>query len=429
MCELQKFSRVRNQWEPVDCPADLANNILGAGDWEHFRPLEAIATAPFLRSDLTVCDIPGYDEASRVFFAPNADFPPIPARPTKDDALAALNRLAEPFKQFPYAGVSEAAFLSHVLAAAGRHAIETQPVYVYTATLGATGKTLLASMANRIAEGVEPGVHPYTDDSEELRKVLMAALIAGDSMVMLDNVPGGAKVRAPVLCGFATAAVYTDRKLGVSESPSLTNHCGAVLTGNNITPAGDLARRAVVIRLDVDAETARGRVFEIQNLKAHVLAHRPQLLIDALTVIVAFARASDSGGLPKPLESFEQWSRVARDPLAWLGRGDAVETQQLETEDELGPLTDAFKRLTAWPDFAIGKDFAARDVAKLCSRFEGEDLRAAVEVAGCSDATSPLKVGCWLREYRDRVAGGIKLVQAGVNVGQVKWKFREAEYR
>jgi putative DNA primase/helicase len=422
--EFQKFSRTRNQWEPTDCPADLALNILHAGDWEHFRALEALATAPFLRSDLTVCDAPGYDAASRVFYAPNGEFPPVPTRPSKDDAVAALERLSEPFKQFPFAGVSEAAFLCHVLAAAGRHAIDTMPVFAYTAPIVATGKTLLATMANRISDGVEPGVHPYTDVSEELRKVLMSALLAGDSTVLLDNVPNGSKVRSPILCGFVTAAVYTDRKLGVSESPSLPNRCGVVLTGNNITPAGDLARRCLIVRLDFDAETARGRQFEIPNLKAYVSAHRPQLLVDAVTIILAFAQASDTGKLPNPLDSFEAFSRVARDPLVWLGRGDAVETQLLETEDELNPLREAFDKLTASPEFAVGKQFAARDVAKICYAFAGEDLRAAIEAAGCSDASDARKVGYWLREHRDRVAGGRKLTSPGSTGGMTRWTFR-----
>jgi hypothetical protein len=422
LAEFQRYSGREKKWNPTDCPRDLVQNILVAGDWEHFRPLEAIATAPFLRADLTVCDTPGYDPASCVFYAPNALFPSIPAKPGKDDAVAALERLSEPFKQFPYAGVSEAAFLSHVLAAVGRHAINTMPVFAYTAPLVASGKTLLAGMPSRIADGVEPGLHPYTDEAEEIRKVLMSALLAGDPGVLFDNVPNGTKVRSPVLCGFVTAAVYSDRRLGVSESVTLPNRCNVVLTGNNVTPAGDFARRCLVVRLDVDAESARGREFEIQNLQAHVLAHRPQLLVDALTIVLAYAQTGLPGPIPKPLESFETWSRIARDPLVWLGKGDAVETQQLETEDELAPLKEAFERIGGQP--TLSSTFAARDIATLAGRFEGTELKAAIEGAGCSDATSPLKVGYWLREFRDRVASDRKLVQVGNSGGKAQWRLR-----
>jgi hypothetical protein len=259
-----------------------------------------------------------------------------------------------------------------------------------------------------------------------MRKVLLSALIAGDSMLLLDNVPNGAKVRSAVLCGFTTAALYSDRILGASETVTLPNRCGVLLTGNNITAAGDLARRCLVVRLDVDAETARGRSFAIPNLKAYVAAHRPQLLVDALTVLVAYAQTEYAAGLPMPLESFEQFSRIARDPLVWLDVGDAVETQTLETEDELAPLREAFSRLTQHPSIG-SKSFAARDIAKECDGFVGQEFRTVIEAAGCSDASSAVKVGYWLREHRDRVAAGHKLVTEGNSHGVARWRLKESK--
>ena len=424
LAEFQKFSSREKIWRTVDCPADLCRNILLVGDWKHFPALEGIATAPFLRPDLTVCDSPGYDAASAVYYAPTAQFPAIPTNPSKDDAWAALERLREPFKEFPFAEGAEAAFLAHVLASVARHSIDTMPVFAYTAPLVASGKSLLASMASRIANGIEPGVRPYTDDSEEMRKVLLSALIAGDSMILLDNVPNGAKVRSPVLCGFTTAALYSDRILGASETVTLPNRCGVLLTGNNITAAGDLARRCLVVRLDVDAETARGRSFTIPDLKTYVAIHRPQLLVDALTVLLAYARTEYAAGMPKALESFEQFSRIARDPLVWLDVGDAVDTQQIETEDELAPLRAAFERLAAHPVFGF-KEFAARDIARECEQFMGTELKALIEAAGCSEAASAVKLGYWLREHRDRVAAGRKLIQAGAHAGSARWRLRQ----
>lgn len=424
--EFQRWSQTRRQFEATHCPGELVRNILEAGDWQHFRALEGLATAPFLRADGTVCDTPGFDPASRVFYAPNAEFPPVPPEPNGDDADGALERLLEPFSEFPFAtDEARAAFLSHILAAVARHAIDKRPVMAYTAPLVASGKTLLAGMPSRIADGTEPAERPYSDDSEEMRKVLMAALLAGDSTILLDNVPNGTKVRSAVLCGFATAAVYSDRKLGASESPSLPNRCAVVLTGNNITPASDLARRTLVVRLDVQAETARGRQFKIADLGAYVAKHRPRLLVDALTVIRAHVLAGSPSKL-RPLESFERWSRFARDPVAWIGYGDAVGTQQLETEDELAPLREAFSRLAGHPNFGR-KTFAARDVARECGHLTAEDLRAAIEAAGCSDATSAVKVGYWLREHRDRIAAQCKLVHCGTPHGSAQWQLRVAK--
>lgn len=407
---------------PVDCPPSLAKNILLAGDWRSFRPLDGIATAPFLRPNLTLCDTPGYDITSRIFYAPNAKFLPLPTHITKDAAVAALHRVQEPFEQFPFSSPeAKAAFLSHLLAAAARHAIDTMPVMTYTAPIVASGKTLLAGMASEIADGIESALRPFTDEQEELRKVLMSVLLAGDRTIVFDNVPNGAKVKSPILCGFVTAASYSDRKLGVSESPRLPNRSSVVLTGNNISPAGDLARRSIVVRLDANSDTARGRTFRIPNLKEYVRRHRTELLRDALIVILGYIEA----GLPMrghSLESFERWSHVARDPLLWLGHADPVDTQQLETDDELGPLIEAFEILSKWPHSS--ESFRAGQLASICGEFAGNTLRETLQAADCGDATDAKKVGYWLREHRDRVAGRWKLVKDGESHGTARWRLK-----
>jgi putative DNA primase/helicase len=420
--EFQRWSQGRERFEPRDCPPDLVRNILEAGDWQHFRQLEGIATAPFVRADGSICDVPGYDAASRVYYAPNAEFPPIPTEPTADDADGAMERLLEPFCEFPFATTeARAAFATHILAAVARHAIDTRPAIAYTAPMPATGKTLAAAMPNLIADGTAPGTRPFPEAEEELRKVLMSALLASDSTVLLDNLPNGAKVRSPMLCVFLTGATYTDRKLGVSESPTLPNRCQVLLTGNNVTPTSDLARRTLVVRLDVEAESARGRQFRIADLKAYVREHRPRLLVDALTVIRAHVLAGSPSTL-RPLDSFERWSRLARDPVAWLGYGDAVGTQALETDDEIAPLKQAFEQLAARETFR--RPFRMRDVIAACEFVSGEDLRSAIESSGCSDATAAKPVTYWLREHRDRVAGGWKLVKAGEHAGSARWQLR-----
>jgi len=421
LADFRKFSRTRGQWEAADCPKDMANHILIAGNSPHFVLLSAISTAPFLREDLTICSTPGYDSASGVFYAPNANFPPIPEFPKKDDADAAIERLYQPFSQFPYANdASRAAFLSHILTQVACHAIDTRPVGVYSAPNTGTGKSLLPTCIGLIANGVEPALRAYTNVPEEMRKVLFSLLLAGDSMIHLDNVPSGSKVRSPALCAFVTANIYGDRKLGVSESPSLPNRCSVALTGNNITPAGDFARRATIIRMDVNAETTRGRTFEIPNLKAYVLANRPRMLVDALIVIRAYSLASDPVSL-LPLPSFETWSRVARDPIAWLGYGDAVESQDLETDDDIAPLRAAFTGLAE--SFAFGAtEFVSSDVAIHCSQSDGYTLKSLLQAAGCSDATDPLRVGYWLSAYKDRVAADLKLKKVGTTSGSARWK-------
>jgi putative DNA primase/helicase len=406
-----KFDKRSCEWEPKDCPKELADNIGDQASWSSFRHLVAITSAPFLRpEDMSVCAVPGYDSSTAIYYQPTVEFPSILAAPTRDDALHALNRLWEPFAEFPFSTpYSAAALLAHVITSVVRPSFGTCPIFVYNATIAATGKTLLASLPSLIATGVEPALSPYTE-KEELRKVLFASLLAGDAALTLDNVPNGTKVRAPALALFATSSVYSDRVLGVSETRKLPNRCTVTLTGNNITPMSDLARRSLVVRLDVNAESARGRKFRIKHPRRFVVERRAQFIVDVLTIVRAYALA----GRPEvahPLESFEDWSAIARDPLIWLGVADAVATQQDETDDEVAPVEDVLAAIAG--TIGVGKPFTAANLANTVLLAPGGALREALTTAGCAEPHNPMKVGYWLREYRGRVGGGFKLERSG----------------
>lgn len=404
-----KHDARRKEWRPRDCPKDLAANIIGQASWHSFQSLLAIASAPFLRTDMSVCEQPGYDTASQIYYSPSASFPPIPATPSRDDALAAASRLFAPFCEFPFeSNAALSVFFAHVFTACVRAVLDKSPVFFYTAPAPATGKTLLSSMAGLIATGTVPALATWADSAEELRKLLLSCLLAGDAALTFDNVPNGAKIRSPQLCAFLTAETWSDRVLGASEVIKLPNRCLVTMTGNNVTPSSDLARRALVCRLDPNAESARNRDFKIHNLGTHVREHRPQLYVDVLTIMRAYVLAG-SPSQARPLESFEQWSRIVRDPLLWLGMADPVESQSTETDDEIAPLRAAFAAMAGATE-QVGREFTASQLAVLamgigCAVGLGDALRE----AGCSEPTSAHKLGYWLRDRRGRIAGGWKL--------------------
>ena len=90
LCDFKKYVATRDQWESVAPPAEHVSAMLGLGSWSTLRPLDAIARAPFLREDGSICDVAGYDTLSRTLYVPSIEFPPIPENPTREDALAAL---------------------------------------------------------------------------------------------------------------------------------------------------------------------------------------------------------------------------------------------------------------------------------------------------------------------------------------------------
>jgi putative DNA primase/helicase len=430
LADIQKYSKTEEEWRPIDCPKDLAVNILDQRDWPKLRALEAISRAPFLRNDKTVCETPGYDASSGVMYIPNSVFPALPAAPTRDDALTALDALAAPFTEFPYATAgARSAFIAHILTEVARVALDAAPMFWYSAPSAGTGKTLLSKMAAIITHGSEVSLRPWVDDNEEIRKVIFASLLAGDRSIGFDNVPNGAKIRSSMLCALLTSGnTYQDRRLGASEVVTVKNKATCFASGNNITPVSDMARRSLIIRLDADvtSKELRKRSFSIMNLESYVKLHRPQLLVHALTVIRAYFAADSRVGVT-PLPSFERWSEFVREPLLWLGLADPIDTQEEETDDELDSTAAAFSTLATMTSIGAGREFYAKQVVDaICSMFDtdGAALNALIS-AGCGDPTNPNKVGYWLRDKRDVIAGGYKLERGRrTTVGGQTWVFR-----
>jgi hypothetical protein len=422
LARFQAHRRKGNVW--IDCPKDLAINIAGQGDWPTLRTLKTIARAPFVRSDGSICETPGYDPPSSVFYAPNDNFPSIPLNPTADDASRALAMLRLPFDQFPFAtDAAVSSLLAHILTEIARPAVNLSPAFFYTAPTPGIGKSLLSEISSRIVHGCGPALRPWVESGEELRKGLFSSLLAGDRTIGFDNLPNGTKVRSPILCGFITAETYSDRRLGASDVRAVPNRSVVFLTGNNLTPAGDLARRSIVIRLDANTADLRSRRFRITDLREYVACNRPSLLVAGLTIIRAYLVANAHSVKP-PLPSFENWSRFVRDPLLWLGMADPVDTQDDETEDETAPLADAFRLIAQGPG-AAGSEFMASDLANLCAMVTTSDpFFVAIGAAGCSDPADHQRVGYWLREKRDRIADGYKLERGREAAGGRKWRLR-----
>jgi acyl-CoA reductase-like NAD-dependent aldehyde dehydrogenase len=85
--------------------------VLERGSWP-VRRIEGIVMAPVLRPDGSVLQTPGYDEQTRLVYVPGREYPAVPDRPTKDDALDAAARLIEVVK---VVDLTEAAFTEREL--------------------------------------------------------------------------------------------------------------------------------------------------------------------------------------------------------------------------------------------------------------------------------------------------------------------------
>ena len=90
-----------------------------------------------------------------------------------------------------------------------------------------------------------------------------------------------------------------------SRNVSVNTNVLLTATGNNLSFAGDMTRRALLCRMDARMENPEGRSFE-KDLRSWVPEHRGQLVAAGLTILRAFVAAGRPGlaKLP-PFGSFE----------------------------------------------------------------------------------------------------------------------------
>jgi putative DNA primase/helicase len=406
-----RYDSVAKDWISTDCKHDLAKTLENGTDDFTFKHLSALSNVPFLREDGSVCEVLGYDEATGVFFAPSMQFPQLSKHPDFAEARAALDQIINLVRQFPFANkVSLSVFLADVLTGLARPTLPKSPMVLYTANMAGSGKTLLASIANLIAYGHATN-HPWPNSNEdELRKVLTSVLMAGDPVIVFDNLPNGATVKSAALAQFVTSEEYADRKLGESERLKFINRTRIVLTGNNVTLASDNARRTLVCGLVLDVESLRDRKiqFDYPSLADHIKRNRAKLIMSGLTVLRAYAMHASRLSI-QPLDSFEDWSLRVREALIWLGEEDPVAAVEYDNDGsgELGWAFQAIQKAVAESDKNGMKDFMASDLAfwvqcdpALCD---------ALSLAGCREPDNSTKVGYWLRQYKNRRAGGYLL--------------------
>jgi hypothetical protein len=397
----------------VDCPERLARTMAdGAADGA-YRHLAGVARAPFMREDGTICAINGYDSLTGLWVDMTIVPPVIAEKPTEADAIAAARQLLNLVSDFPFSTkVSRGAWLADLIGAVLRSNLPTMPAAVYTAPMPGTGKSLLAKLVDLIAYGFSY-FDKWPSTEEELGKKLTSSLDAGDAVISFDNVPNGAGIHSANLAQFLTTEYYQDRRLGATERIRYANRIRVVLTGNNITLTNDCARRGIVIELDLNAETPRGREFEIDDIASHVINRRGELLGHVLTIARAYRLASQKHDI-RFLESFEKWSAVVQGAVVWLsqadeslGLADPVEAVQFD-EGGVGLLGHVFSQLDSamtLPESTFWK--VSEIVAMLTMKPELVGLLTELD---CNDPKSAKSLGHWLKSNRNRVAGGFKLV-------------------
>jgi hypothetical protein len=409
----------------VDCPSRVAAAYLSRVGFWRLPSLFGIVGAPIMRPDGTVLCRAGYDPATGLLLT--EDWPELDGNPTRDDALAALRELDEPFSEFPFVGPEDrSTFLAAMLTAIQRRLLSSAPLFGFKAPTQRTGKSLLAECVAITATGLPAPAMAVSGEREEMRKAVTAALREGHMIVNLDNIE--LPLRSPDLSRAITQGEYADRLLGENRILHLPTNVLWTATGNNLAFRGDLAVRALLCRLDARMERPEERHFKIDDLKQYVTDHRRALVNAAITILRAYVVAGRPHQRLKPWGGFNEWSQTIRAALVWLGIADPCNTRQHVIEDD-PDREQAAVVLSAWHSGLGSDSVQISTVVERATTDRGLNA-ALLAVAASKDHTNsldPRRLSWWCREWRDQVVGGLTLVK-GKNYGKsATWKVENAQ--
>jgi hypothetical protein len=407
---------------PAHPPQWLSPAIHSRRNWPELRQLTAISDAPILRSDGTIHQSPGYDARTGVLYEPSISFPKISGSISRQDAIRHVESLYEVVKDFRFEkDIHRSAWLAGLLTPLARHAFSgPSPLFLIDANIRGAGKGMCAQTIGQIVLGRPTPVSGYIHDHVEFKKTITSFAIAGDPLVLLDNITGVFGNEA--LDRALTGERWSDRILGGNGMVNVALTAVWYATGNNVQVAADLARRLIHIRLDVLEEKPEEREdFEHADLAGWIARNRPELLASALAVLSGYIQAGRPEPSRKltPFGSYEGWSGLVRQAIVWADQPDPCLTRAglVESADSINDLVhqvvDAFHGYETPSVGIVISDLVSRlypadrqyaPVTPDCVK-----MRAALEaVAGCRSGQVPSvrTISNRLKNFRRRVVDG-----------------------
>lgn len=420
----QRFDKREAVWLTIDPPEKHIKILHDAAQYPHLPILNGIARQPYLRSDGSLSGYAGYDALTGMFGVFDARLFTISDKPTKAQAETALLKLTGLTDEFDLKTEHDkSAALSGILTAAIRSSLRLAPHFHVSAHQIGSGKSYLCQLLTLFATPEKSTPHSFPTDDDEMRKLLLAELLTAPAVIEFDNLTTDL-IPHKSLCTALTSENISGRILGQSKTAEVGTRVLFLSSGNNVEPVRDMTRRVITIRLDPQCETPATREFKKNPVK-EVTENRNKYIGFALTIIRAWIIAGRPEVDVKPINSFDEWSELCRQPLLWLGLKDPAqcvfETMAHDPDrEQLGGF------LSAW--FAIygTKSATTKDVVNdsVCN----SDLRELiVEIAAERDGTiNKKKLGWWIKRHSGRVVNGLRFtVDDSVNTNAAHWKIEQ----
>lgn len=382
----------------------------------HVPRLRSVTTAPTMTIDGRVIQTPGMDQATGIFFMPQAQYKQVSASPSQAEIAEAKAIVEGIFSGCNFDGpASKAAALSYAFTLAFAHSLRPVPLFLFASADEHAGKTTAVQIAQAAVCGKV--VERDFPAERDLAKMLGDLTAKGAKYVLLDDADEGQEVASRLLSSLLTSQGLTDSDGGATMNPII-----AATAKNPDTRR--IVRRTILAQFLPRPASERGNV-AIQA----ALGHR-----DSCWAVLTLLRAFFVAELPQPAKheikgSFEQWDRRVRACLIYLGYGDPDANQKLI--QDLSDSDSAHHALMVQLWRAVQRQGGALTAAQLLAMAGGEqndktgdqELRAALLDAhpDKSEKFNAAYIGTTMRIYRDKKWRGCSIEAAKRCAGGRAW--------
>lgn len=349
-------------------------------------------------------------------------FDPVQHAPDRPTALAALDQVIEVLAEFPFASDADRSVaVAAILTSLTRQSLTAAPLFGFSATVMGSGKTYLAHVMSLLATGRLAAVIAPPKDAKEEDKTLFAALLESVLILVYDNVEH--QLSSDLLCAVLTSESLSGRVLGTSKNATVSTACTFIVTGNNLTIAGDLSARALVCRLDPKSDHPEHRKFS-RDLTTWIPEHRGRLVPAALTFLRGYLSSGEKPAM-EPWTRFPDWDNLIRAAIVWAGLSDPLlALRQGEAADPRRLEHHAL--MEAWLDAFGDQPTPVRQAIKTANSHALIDdhrlLDTMLDIAGERGEVNLLRLGRRIAKLAGRIQGGLKIERGSVSGGSQTWR-------
>ncbi|WP_145093217.1 hypothetical protein [Anatilimnocola aggregata] len=279
---------------------------------------------------------------------------PVVLGPVPSASLPALQRLPHHLQQllsdfcfFTNSDVVNyvAMLLTGVLAT--HFAADGKPIFALDGNQPGVGKSLSATAAGIVLDGVVPTLNRYISDETELEKQIGSSLRKShQSLLIIDNAktPSGAAISSAVIESMSMAPLLSGRILGQSANFERANDVLWILTMNSTQLSRDLATRSCAIQFAFEGDPTK-RSFGDRSPHEYAMRHRGEILGELFGMLDRWTQAGRPPG-ERP-HRLAKWARIVGGILLanglpeFLVNQDCVIQQFDASADQLAALAEA----------------------------------------------------------------------------------------